>query len=245
LKGERGLIGPFLPYQCPTPQATSPGAVLRDTSGGTSYHRVRLAFDSKPQVRGPNCTSGPLFGPRPGFPPASPCPGLDRPVSSLTGVATGPFGPRPSPELTPAAGARFPYASGLSALRLATPVNSPARVSRRSGRPWDCPRAAPFGALTGISLSGRPRLLPAGFRRFSPPSRGTFHLSLTLLVRYRSWDVFSLGGQWPPTSRTISEVRYSGIRGITHPPFAYGAITLFGPPFQGSSARASGWTPGP
>ena len=36
-----------------------------------------------------------------------------------------------------------------------------------------------------------------GFRSISLPSRGAFHLSLTVLVHYRSSKVFSLGG-WSP-----------------------------------------------
>ena len=43
-----------------------------------------------------------------------------------------------------------------------------------------------------------------------PYFRGTFQLSVTVLVRYRSRDVFSLGGWCPPTSRTRPKVRYSG-----------------------------------
>lgn len=35
-------------------------------------------------------------------------------------------------------------------------------------------------------------------------------LSLTLLLRYRSRDVFRVGGSCPPNSRAISEARYSG-----------------------------------
>lgn len=42
------------------------------------------------------------------------------------------------------------------------------------------------------------------------PSRGTFQLSVTLLFRYRSQEVFSFGGWCPPNSRTISNARYSG-----------------------------------
>ena len=60
------------------------------------------------------------------------------------------------------------------------------------------------------TLSGCIRLLPPDFRRFSHPFRGSFQLSLTVLLRYRSWDIFSLGSRWLPNSRTISEVRYSG-----------------------------------
>ena len=41
------------------------------------------------------------------------------------------------------------------------------------------------------------------------PSQGTFQLSITLLLRYRSRDMFSLGGRCPPTSREISDPRYS------------------------------------
>jgi hypothetical protein len=37
------------------------------------------------------------FRPPPGFRPASPCPGLDRPVSSFTVMTPGPFRPCPSP----------------------------------------------------------------------------------------------------------------------------------------------------
>ena len=58
-------------------------------------------------------------------------------------------------------------------------------------------------------LRSRPRLLPAGFNRFSPPSRGSFQLSLTVLLRYRSREVLRLGSRWLPASHTISEVLYS------------------------------------
>ena len=44
---------------------------------------------------------------------------------------------------------------------------------------------------------------------FNLPSQGTFQLSITLLLRYRSRDIFSLGGRCPPTSREISDPRYS------------------------------------
>jgi hypothetical protein len=74
-----------------------------------------------------------VFGPRPGFRPASPYLGLDRPVSSLTAVTTGPVRTRPLTGVRRLRASRFPHAYGLSALKLATTVNSPARVSRRSG----------------------------------------------------------------------------------------------------------------
>ncbi len=74
------------------------------------------------------------FGPRPSFRPASPYPGLDRPVSSLTAVTTGPVRTRPLADESRLRASRFPRAYPLSAVKLATTVNSPARVSRRSGR---------------------------------------------------------------------------------------------------------------
>ena len=48
--------------------------------------------------------------------------------------------------------------------------------------------------LRGSTLSGCAQLLPPDFRLFSPPFRGAFQLSLTVLVHYRSQDIFSLGG---------------------------------------------------
>jgi hypothetical protein len=55
-------------------------------------------------------------------------------------------------------------------------------------------------------LSLRHRLISGSFRL---PSRGAFQLSITLLLRYRSRDMFSLGGKCPPDSREISDPRYS------------------------------------
>ena len=53
---------------------------------------------------------------------------------------------------------------------------------------------------------------PPGFRLFSPPSRGSFQLSLTVLVRYRSRDVFRLGSWWLPASHGQTRPWYSGPR---------------------------------
>ena len=76
------------------------------------------------------------FGPPPGFRLTSTCPGLDRPVSSVIAVTSGHF--RPSAWLACASCARFgfPVLTSFVALRLATAVNSPARVSRRIVQPW-------------------------------------------------------------------------------------------------------------
>ena len=53
--------------------------------------------------------------------------------------------------------------------------------------------------LRGGYLSGRAILCPPGFRLFSPPARGAFQLSLTVLVRYRSRDVFRVGSLMSPS----------------------------------------------
>ena len=71
---------------------------------------------------------------------------------------------------------------------------------------------------------------------FHSPRRGSFHLSLTVLVRYRSSRMFSLG-QWSallPTGFLVS-------RGTQDPDwmalsFAYRALTFSGRPFQCLSA---------
>ena len=77
------------------------------------------------------------FGPPAGFRPPSSCPGHDRSVSSLTATTKGPFRPSPSGTIKFHAEIRFPFAFGLLTLKLAVTVNSPARVSRRSVRPWN------------------------------------------------------------------------------------------------------------
>ena len=66
----------------------------------------------------------------------------------------------------------------------------------------------------------------------SLPARGSFHLSITVLVRYRSPTVFSLTKMVLADSHRVSRVRrYSGItRALKY--FAYRAITVFGRAFQ-------------
>ena len=68
---------------------------------------------------------------------------------------------------------------------------------------------------------------------FHLPHRDAFHLSLTVLVRYRSLKIFSLGAIVAPDSDGISPVP-SYLRAITpikyH--FMYRAFTFFGSPFQ-------------
>ena len=79
-----------------------------------------------------------------------------------------------------------------------TPVY-PASYSRLS--------ALSFGGVTFRATAHYPRPVSGSFHS---PSRGSFQLSLTVLVRYRTRDVFSLGGWCPPASRENSNPRYSG-----------------------------------
>src|SRR5256885_3461345 len=71
----------------------------------------------------------------------------------------------------------------------------------------------------------------------SLPSRGAFHLSLTVLVHYRSLEVFSLRqwSDWFPTLETFRVVLESSDRRLIA--FAYRAITVYGGPFQAPSAN--------
>jgi hypothetical protein len=93
------------------------------------------------------------FEPPLGFRLASPCPGIDRLVSSFKAVTSGPF--RPCAWLLAELRAyRFSFAYGLFTLRLATAMNSPARVSRRNVQPWSATLVLPFhnGFLWAVSV---------------------------------------------------------------------------------------------
>src|SRR3954471_4475456 len=104
----------------------------------------------------------------------------------------------------------------FTALTFATGSNSPAHssISTPSSADSDC-------------------LSAHGFRVFSSPFRGAFHLSLTVLVHYRSSRVFRLGG-WSPQLPTEFHV----LRGTQVPdhrrlvPFVYGTLTHSGRPSQ-------------
>ena len=68
---------------------------------------------------------------------------------------------------------------------------------------------------------------------FHSPLRGAFHLSLTVLLRYRSPGVFSLGGWSPliPPGFLVSRGTWDrSSRSLEY--FAYRAFTFFGPPSQ-------------
>jgi len=69
----------------------------------------------------------------------------------------------------------------------------------------------------------------------SSPFRGAFHLSLTVLVHYRSPNLFSLG-RWSSQIQTgflVSD--HTQDPPTTYQHFIYGTITLFGHTFQSCS----------
>ena len=146
------------------------------------------------------------FGPPLPFTVTSSCPWVGHPVSgllSMTIFALFRLG--------------FPSASYLLVLNLATLSNSPDRSTKST-------RSHAYGASTACKhrVSGS----------FSLPSRGSFHLSFTVLCAIGHRGVFRLGG-WSlrlPTRFLVS-------RGTLDPTvlqsdFAYGTFTLFGATFQ-------------
>ncbi len=76
------------------------------------------------------------------------------------------------------------------------------------------------------------RLLGARFQvLFHSPSRGAFHLSLTVLVRYRSQGSTQAWMVVHPGSDRVSRARpYQGPRRAVRSGFAYGAVTRCGRP---------------
>ena len=139
----------------------TPDAAPKCISGRTSYHRVCLAFHPYPQVIPPVFNLG-GFGPPRGLTPASPCSWIDHSASGLQHTTKRPIQTR--------------FRSGSPSLvNLAAYHNSLAHSSK--GTP-SRPGQSPDDALTDCK--------PTVSGTISLPSRGAFHLSLTVLVRYRS-----------------------------------------------------------
>ena len=121
---------------------------------------------------------------------------------------------------------RFRYGYGCYFLSLATEINSQAHSPK--GTPsgiaphhWLSPGHSVLLALRPV-VSLRFQVL------FHSPHRGAFHLSLTVLVHYRSQSVFSLG-EWSP--RIPTGLHGSGgtqVLGGSRSVFAYGTVTLYG-----------------
>ena len=118
---------------------------------------------------------------------------------------------------------RFPYGSA-SRLSLAAESNSLAHYAKGTPSPR---------LKTGL----RP-LVGTRFQvLFHSPTRGSFHLSLTVLCAIGRQRVLSLGGWSPliPAGFLVSHGTWDRTpgRGLS---FAYGAFTLYGWPFQNHSA---------
>ena len=123
-----------------------------------------------------------------------------------------------------------PFSDSLSLrLRVYSPLTSPQRVTR-----WlilQKARGQKAVALLPLLVSTRFQVL------FHSARRGSFHLSLTVLVHYRSLKVFSLGEWTPqlPTGLACPVVLKIPLKSA--PLFAYGTFTPSGRPFQCRSAK--------
>jgi hypothetical protein len=150
-------------------------------SGRTSYLHVRLAFHPYPQLIPPFCNTG-EFGPRRTVTSASPWPWIAHVVSGRILATIRLFR------------TRFPCGCPtLLWVNQATTMHSPDHSTK--GTPSACSLLVQHWPLTAgkDGVSGT----------LSSPLRGAFHLSLTVLVHYRSLKVASLGG-WSPQLPTNS-----------------------------------------
>ena len=110
---------------------------------------------------------------------------------------------------------RFRFASGCLSLKLATPIYSQAH--------------APKGTPSGVAPL-RPVVSTWFQILFHSPRRGSFHLSVTVLLRYRSSSVFSLGEWTPrlPAGLACPAVLFASPRLV----FRYRTLTFSGVPSQ-------------
>lgn len=118
------------------------------------------------------------------------------------------------------------FRCGYTSIGLTSPMTITRRLIRQKARRQTFPEQVP-GIVLRLVTGKRFQVL------FHYPHRVTFHLSLTVLVHYRSaahiqpWKVVL------PDSSNISRVpEYLGIRHGSPKVFAYGTVTLCGPVFQ-------------
>ena len=118
----------------------------------------------------------------------------------------------------------FPSASDLLVLNLAAYRNSPVRSTKSTRLHLDRALSACKHRVSGS---------------LSLPSRGSFHLSLTVLSAIGHHNVFSLG--WWSTLLPAGFLVSCGTLVTAHHGlhFNYGAFTLFGGPFQVPSSMLS------
>ena len=171
-----------------------------------------MAFHPYPRVI-PSVFNRSGFGPPRGLTPASACPWVAHPASR----------PRRATQIA-VLKTRFRCGSLHS---LTSPRASDSLAHSTKGTP-----SHRMGAPTarGRAVSGAVSL----------PSRGAFHLSLTVLVRYRSRESVQPWRVVPPASRGVSRApRYSGPETRCQRPSGYGALTLFRRPSQ--AVPLDGW----
>ena len=153
--------------QCSTSVTLVQEADPKAISGSTSYLRVCLAFHSYPHLIGAFFIRLP-FGPPLRFTAASAWTWIDHSVSGL---------PHTTQSCLRTTNALFrlgfPSAPALLCLNLAAYGNSPAHYTK--GTPSPEPSQAPALTACKSTVSGS----------LSLPSRGPFHLSLTVLLHYR------------------------------------------------------------
>jgi hypothetical protein len=120
---------------------------------------------------------------------------------------------------------RFRSGSGCYSLNLATEINSQAHSPK--GTPSDIMAATE--SLQRPSIIVLRQIVCSRFQvLFHSPYRGTFHLSLTVLFRYRSSSVFSLGkwsSQLPTKLACLAVLRVPERSWLI---FVYGTLTLSG-----------------
>ena len=154
---------PPSPYSA-LPSVISQNASPKAISRRTSYIRVRLEFLRYPQVI-TDYFNRRVFGPPQRFTAASTCSWIGHPVSGLRRDTIRPLQ------------TRFRFGSETLSLNLASHRNSPARSTKST-----TPRACGAVSACKHTVSGS----------FSLPSRGSFHLSLTVLYSIGHMVVFSL-----------------------------------------------------
>ena len=163
-----------------------------------------MAFHPYPRVIPPVFNPG-GFGPPRGLTPASACPRIAHPASR----------PRPATERPVQTRFRSGSLGGLASPPTVTRwlILQKARRHRHASAP----------TARGRAVSGAVSL----------PSRGAFHLSLAVLVRYRSQESVQPWRVVPPVSGRVPRARpYSGRRTLGRRGFAYGALTLCRRPSQ-------------
>ena len=141
-----------------------------------------MAFHPYPQVI-PSVFNRSGFGPPRGLTPASACPRIAHPASRLQHATHSPVSDSPS-------------------LRLVSNLTSPHTATR-----WLILQKARRHTAMGAPTARRRTVSGT----VSLPSRGAFHLSLTVLVRYRSQESVQPWRVVPPASDRVSRARpYSG-----------------------------------